>query len=411
MRGLFLFQRLLSAISLKWREKESAVAEKACPDGLKSIHSKLREKESAVERKACPDGLKSIHSKLREKKSAVERKACRDSFKLIHSKLREKESASSQACALKRGMTLLEMLLALSLFAFMFVFIAQTVKQSHRQARKIKRDAQWSASFSNVLDLIRRDFQGAGYFLDINDILRASLPLDPEEKEDSLEASLIPSRPSGLNEITGRDRGSQQPVYPVFLSPYFVFEGGERELEFVSYSFSSLNSSAQWLNIRYFLQNCESLEGEGQSDCLMREAKRYWRPGEREKPEETLVLLRGIDSLEFSYSDAERDGPFRRKWKKEWKVKSAAPAGSSAPYPQALPFPYLIRAKITTGDRAQVFHFPISSAYVKSWNPYDKAYPGFPKWIPPQEKKPARPGDSARSFRDGGQFEDPKARY
>jgi len=39
-----------------------------------------------------------------------------------------------------RGFSLLEMLVALALFSFMFLFITQMVRQNHRQAKKIKKD-------------------------------------------------------------------------------------------------------------------------------------------------------------------------------------------------------------------------------------------------------------------------------
>ena len=59
-----------------------------------------------------------------------------------------------RGCVLKnissQGMTLLEMLVALGLFAFIFAFIAQVVRQNYRQVRKIGQDVQWRSSLSNT---------------------------------------------------------------------------------------------------------------------------------------------------------------------------------------------------------------------------------------------------------------------
>ena len=129
----------------------------------------------------------------------------------------------------------------------------------------------------------------------------------------------------------------------------------------------------------------------------MRSASRYWHPTEKEEPEETLVLFQGFDFLEFSYSDAERDGPSKRKWKEQWKSEKIKLKGSPLVYPQNLPFPYVIRVQITKGDRRQVFHFPISSSYLKAWNPHDKFYPGFPQWTPPKKDKKKNSKGSTRS--------------
>ena len=87
-----------------------------------------------------------------------------------------------------KGMTLLEMIVALGLFAFMFAFIAQMVKQNHRQVQKIRRDVQWKSSLFNALDLMRHDFRGVAYFLDMNENMGIHFPM-VQDKEDSLSSS------------------------------------------------------------------------------------------------------------------------------------------------------------------------------------------------------------------------------
>ena len=301
-----------------------------------------------------------------------------------------------KSCVLKKtkakGMTLLEVIVAISVFAFMFVFIAQITKQSHRQVRKIKRDVHSSSSLSNILDLIRQDFQGVGYLLDTNKNLNIQFPIE-EDKPFSLNEN------ANLDKLKTSKNESDKTVLPVLLSPHFIFQGEEDEIEFSSYSFLNTtldNSSAQWVKIRYYIQDCDSLTEDSRNSCLIRSVSRYWNPREEEE-EETLVLLRGLNSLDFSYSN--KEDLLDHKWEKEWKLKnSSSRRNSSLDQIQQLPFPSIVKMEMEKGDRKHIFFFPISSSYLKDWNPQDKDYPGFPKWSDPKKNTGKKSSLKNRQF-------------
>ena len=275
-----------------------------------------------------------------------------------------------------KGMTLLEAILALSIFAFMFIFVVQSFKQSHRQVRKIKEDIQWTSSLSNVLDLMRRDFQGVAYLVDFNENLDVEFPMEQEEEK------VVSTETQETIENKEKKTGK------LFLSPYFVFEGEDDEMEFVSHSFvqSALEHfAAQWVKVRYFVKDCKGLKKSGPGSCLLRGSNRYWNPREKTEPEETLVLLRGFDSFGFSYSGTEDF--LEQTWRDQWKVENVMKLENSPlDYPLEKPFPTVVKMEIKKGKRSQVFYFPVSSSYLKAWNPYDKAYSGFPQWTAPKKK-------------------------
>ena len=283
-----------------------------------------------------------------------------------------------------KGMTLLEILVALGIFAIMFVFISRTVQQNHRQAKKFKQDIQFKSSLSNTLDLIRQDFQGVGYFLDLNENLTIQFPIE-KNKDD-----LLPSDDISDSKEDPQEK-NQRLTLPVLFSPHLTFEGEQKKVDFISYSFSNLTldrSSAQWLKIHYSIQNCNSPEEAKNKICLIRYANKYWNPMENRDPEETLTLLRDLESLKFSYSGTEDF--LEGKWEEKWKLENSLPIQHfSTAYPQKPPFPSVIKMEIEKGGFEQVFVFSISSLYLKTWNPYNKAYSAFPKWDPP-EKKPKR---------------------
>ena len=173
-------------------------------------------------------------------------------------------------CILKneksRGMTLLETLVALGIFAFMFIFISQFVRQSYRRASKSKRNIYTTSSLFNIFDLMRQDFQGIGYLLDLNENLNIQFPIEQKDEPFSIPADVIYQQ-SSAQRLKNKRKDFD---LPVFLSPYFIFEGSTVEMSFTSWSFSrsSLDSSsAQWIKVHYQVRDCESLQ-EGLSGFL-----------------------------------------------------------------------------------------------------------------------------------------------
>ena len=105
-----------------------------------------------------------------------------------------------------------------------------------------------------------------------------------------------------------------------------------------------------------------------------------------DNPKETHVLLRGFQSLKFFYSD--KEDFLDDEWEDEWKLKNSLSfPGSSLNYPKEAPFPSMVKMEMETENSEQVFFFPVSSYHLKTWNPYEKSYSGFPKWDPPKKKK------------------------
>lgn len=280
----------------------------------------------------------------------------------------------------QRGMTLLEVLVSISIFAFMFLFIAQVTKQSHRQVKKIKKDTRSSYSLSHVLDIMRQDFRGVAYLLDLNYNFYAQFPIEME-KDQSL----------GFEEEKSLGRANQeaQKAYlPIFFSTQYVFQGTEREVEFSSYSFlksSDLESLAQWIKIRYSVESCPQ-SGEGsKADCLFRSVKKFWNNEVKEdEEEEKLILLRGFQSLSFFYASSVDF--LEGEWKKEWEPEKISDRGGS--YSNQIvqvPFPSVVKIEWEKENRRQSVFFPISSFHLKAWNPIEKDFPGFPKWESPKK--------------------------
>ena len=278
----------------------------------------------------------------------------------------------------KKGMTLLEMLISVGIFAFMFMFISQLVRQSYRQTKKLKKGVTVSDSLSHSLEILKRDFRGASYFLDTNENLRIQFPIEPLKKKRKLE---------NFNTRRTPLKQEEKIVLPVISSPHFVFQGEDSEVEFSSYSFvsSDLNRSViQWIKIRYYLAPCVHLEKEGKGNCLFRATSKYWNHNEKGEPEEKLILLRDLSSLEFSYLNGK--DVLDKNWRNQWNPESVRVQENTFNYPKTYPFPLMVKMEIEKNNHKKEYFFSVSNFYLRTWNPYDKAYPGFPNWNPPKKK-------------------------
>ena len=273
------------------------------------------------------------------------------------------------------GMTLIEILLSVGIFAFMFVFIAQITKQNYRQVKKVMEDSRSVHSVSHILDIMRQDFRGVSYLLDINHNLYAQFPI--EEEEETLEDK---------NKESFNQKGKYRQT-PLFFSSEYLFEGSENKMEFSSYSFiekfEQETPLVQWVRLRYSIETCKTKELSG--SCLIRSVRRYWDSNKQEEGKE-LVLLRGFQSLKFSYADAE--ALLEGEWQNEWEPEKVSDAEAVfTDQVLELPFPSAVQVEGKKGERQQNFFFPLASSYLKVWNPMAKDFPGFPEWKIPKRDK------------------------
>ncbi len=196
----------------------------------------------------------------------------------------------------KKGLTLLEILVAITLFSVMMVFIVQIVKMSLRHERKISRDVQSQREISNILEILSQDFTGVTTFFDFNKNLYWLYPL--KTREDLIN----PETPAG---------NTTKSPFSVDLG--FEFVGEKQEIKFVTFSFvESLNEDNpyQLIKVHYFLQECKNLKTDEKTQCLLRSLISF-----RDDKEiiSKYVLLRGVQSFQFSYYSKEK-----KEWLKVW---------------------------------------------------------------------------------------------
>ena len=291
-----------------------------------------------------------------------------------------------------KAFSLLEMLVALGLFSFLFLFITQIVRQNHRQVTKIKEDLKLTDSIYHIVNLIKLDLSSSTYFLDLSYNFRTHFPLKTEESD--LKSSQSLAQQEGL---TGRSSGEKN----ILLDSEVIFKGTNQDMEFVSYSFSRSNNSKQWMKIRYAVEDCPS------GACLMRYERPDWNLYEKLEWEElALVVIEGLESIEFLYSD--NYNLAEPEWLEEWEVEAKSlqkdSLGFSRESPDELPLPARVQIHLKKKDSSlDIWTFPISQIRFKEWSPYLKALRTFKTWTPPKESDP----NSRKNNRPGSPTQPP----
>ena len=293
-----------------------------------------------------------------------------------------------------RAFSLLEMLAALALFTFLFLFITQIVRQNHRQAAKIKKDLELTDSIYHVVNLIKEDLSSVTYFLDLSYNFRTHFPLAAKEGSEGLSQNLNLTAGASIAQTSNSPFKNS-----VLLDNEVIFKGGSQEMEFVSYSFSKNTNFKQWMKIRYAVEDCPA--GRAPGDCLMRYEKLDWNrdlPDSEAWEEPALVVREGLESLQLLYSDDYSliDPEWGEKWEPETQSFQAVEKSSLQDYgsvtaasewPQELPIPARVQIVFKKkGSSDEQWVFPVSQVRLKEWSPYRKDFKSFEKWTPPKKQ-------------------------
>ena len=275
-----------------------------------------------------------------------------------------------------KAFSLLEIMVSLGLFTFLFLFITQIVRQNYRQTAKIKTDLEVTGSIYPILNLIKQDLFAATYFLDLSYNFNTHFPVKSEEsdKKDHQTPAL----------------DSTKANKHILLDSEIVFKGTERDMEFVSYSFSKNSRFKQWMKIRYAVEACSL--GNTSGSCLMRYEQTGWNLYEELKWDEpALVVIEGAESIKFLYSNNYDlvEPNWVEKWESETKAFKIASSGLSQESPEELPLPARVQIYWKNKDSSpKVWELPVSKIRFKEWSPYLKGLRSFEIWTPPKKTDP-----------------------
>ena len=247
---------------------------------------------------------------------------------------------------MKKGMTLLEVLISLALFAFMSVYISRIFNKSLTHKRKIDKDIKEHRIISNILDVIKQDLMGVILVSDISSELRRLHPLN--------QAPFSAQNPVA----------SPQPK-TLLQSPVFNFVGEKNKLTFVTFSRNPAEPKEhQVIKVDYFLQNCIPPNQTQNSQCLLRGVSSYWKDVEDTSQMKTTILFENINEFQFSYYNSNK-----KEWEDEWNFEPIKRNIRRDPDINPLLLPSALNIKIEIESKKILKRdetFPLSHAFLRT---------------------------------------------
>lgn len=214
----------------------------------------------------------------------------------------------------QKGFTLLEILIAVGIFATLSAYVAYAIQNGVKAKVRIQAEIDASSRMRDALKLMEKDINLAYHFLDwekeVQELMKKSLKTSP------------PPQPNGAPVITEVQR----------LDPTTHFVGKVDSLNLVTMNnakFQADKKVADFVEIGYELKSCKSTDGKTNSQCLWR---RQSGPVDLDVTVggERLVLLENLTELKFRYL-----GEGQTEWKEEWSSLSSN-ADQKNFFPQAV---------------------------------------------------------------------------
>jgi prepilin-type N-terminal cleavage/methylation domain-containing protein len=197
----------------------------------------------------------------------------------------------------QKGFTLLEILIAIGIFATLSAYVAYAIQNGIKAKARIQTEIDASSRMRDALKLLEKDINLAYHFNDWE-----------KEVQTAIKNALTTSNPSAV---------PQAPQVPEVQrsDPTTHFVGTNLVLNFVTMNnaqFQAGKKLADFVEVGYELKTCKSSDGKNNSNCLWR---RQAGPVDLDvtKGGESLVLLENVTELKFRYL-----GEGKTEWSEEW---------------------------------------------------------------------------------------------
>ncbi len=221
-----------------------------------------------------------------------------------------------------RGFTLLELIIAIGIFATLSAFVANAISNGVRAKAKIQSEIDSVSRMRDAMKLMEKDINLAYHYndweLEVQEAIKKSLQ--------SRNPNTSPAPPT-LPEAQRMD-------------PTTHFIGSDKSIQFVTMNnarFQTEQKMADFVEVGYELRACKSIDGSSNSNCLWR---RQSGPVDIDvtKGGDQLVLLENVTELKFRYL-----GEGQTDWVEAW---DSSPTGGNPM--QKNFFPSAIEISLTT---------------------------------------------------------------
>ena len=224
------------------------------------------------------------------------------------------------------GFTLIEILVAMVILAFLAVFTSQSIQRALKDKVKIQAQTDQNATLRDALKVMERDINEAFNYRDVAIELYNKTQQERKKKAGQSKKQKDPKDPNDTNQQDQQQlqQTVQDPNKPDPYAPkedpqkgFTQFWGEKEKLNFSSLSNIRMSEDAQMdtqAEIGYFLKNCRRRSTQEQaSNCLWRRVSNYIDEDIDKGGEET-VLLENVESMTFKYLGPGKDDEWIDTW-------------------------------------------------------------------------------------------------
>ena len=241
-----------------------------------------------------------------------------------------------------RGFTLLEIIIAVAILAFISMYTAQTIQNGVRSKVKIQKNLEQEAILRDALKVISEDIRQAFNYRDVNVEL---YNLAQEQREKQSKKGNTPKKPDDSKPPTDPPPAEPPPPTPgnnqnkKFTRKTEVivtqFIGQKNQLNFSSLSFARSVANSPFSDqaeVGYFLRDCRNrLEKRERSQCLWRRISPVIDEKIEEDGSET-VLLEQVKEFRLRYIGPGSEDT----WRDDWMTDERGDATTKGQFPYAV---------------------------------------------------------------------------
>ena len=228
----------------------------------------------------------------------------------------------------KKGLTLLEVIIALSLFAVVAISLMRMIDTVLKYRKTITEKSKEIRLNRNVIQILKKDLKNIFLIQDMNSKMHISF-IEKKQNPPIRRTPETEGSPSGTGAIRGAEAPEtidtteyeQTQIYPYLSTQIHMtggFYGNENSLRISTFSNTRLwsdDKTGEQNEVAYYIQDCKGNENTS-NDCLWRSSSSVVddNPEESDSQEE-LVLLERIKKFQISYFNI-----FKDEWSNEWQT-------------------------------------------------------------------------------------------
>ena len=222
----------------------------------------------------------------------------------------------------QKGMSLIEVLIALLLFSFISWSLFRIVDTTVQYRKKVTRNIKNHKFSQNVGQVVKRDLRNMFYKKDINDLVYRTVESSRKTRSALIKTAEDPAKNSAkqavLRALAQFELKFIRPHFPPVVRSVGGIIGKKDQLSLNALSYRAENGpQGDPSAIIYYLKNCKSrLNPKEQSLCLWRKSSSVIDQDLEDLTQANeVVLLERMQKFELSYYDVST-----KEWVQEWKT-------------------------------------------------------------------------------------------